>query len=194
MRTVNPIYHHSFGMLMQEKELINRAKQDPIYFAPLYRKYYDQIFRYVLHRMKDEELASDVTSQVFFKALSKLHTFEYRGVPLSSWLYRIAMSELNQAYRDQRAKREIPLDNVYVATFMEVFEEETNTLSKNRLFHAMSQLNGQDLQLIKLRYYEDRSYREIGEVLNIKENNAKVKTFRALEKLKRLFYSERKNR
>lgn len=191
MRTVNPIYHHSYSMLMQEKELISRAKQDPIHFAPLYKKYYDQIFRYVHYRMNDEDLAADVTSQVFLKALSKLHTFEYRGVPLSSWLYRIAMSELNQAYRDQRAKREIPLDNVYVSTFMEVFEEEVSILNKKLLFHAMSQLNGQDLQLIKLRYYEDRSYREIGELLEIKENNAKVKTFRALEKLKRLFYSHK---
>lgn len=188
MRTVNPIYHHSLAMLMQEEELINRAKQDPVYFAPLYNKYYDQIFRYVLHRMNDEQLAADVTSQVFLKAISNLDKYEYRGVPLASWLYRIAVSELNQWYRDSRAKREISLDNTHVATFMEVFAEETNILNKKRLFHAMSQLNGLDLQLIELRYFEDRPYREIGEILNIKENNAKVKTFRALEKLKRLFY------
>jgi RNA polymerase sigma-70 factor (ECF subfamily) len=44
-----------------------------------------------------------------------------------------------------------------------------------------------DLSLIEMRYFEKRSYREIGEIINVTENNAKVKTFRALQKLKILF-------
>ncbi|HZH86219.1 MAG TPA: sigma-70 family RNA polymerase sigma factor [Brumimicrobium sp.] len=187
MRSINPIYHHSDQMLNQEMEWINSAKEDPKYFAPLYEKYHEQIFRYVYQRMEDKQLSYDVTSQVFLKAMKNLNKYEYRGIPLASWLYRIAKSELNQAYRDNRAKRTINIDNVQVATFMEVFEEETNSLNKKRLFNALSQMNGLDLQLIELRYFEDRPYKEIGEILNIKENNAKVKTFRALEKLKKLF-------
>lgn len=187
MRTINPIYHHSDQMLSQEMEWILSAKEDPKNFAPLYEKYHVQIFRYVYQRMDDKQTAYDVTSQVFFKAMKNIYKYEYRGVPLASWLYRIAKSELNQAYRDSRAKRTINIDNTQVATFMEVFEEETNAMNKKRLFNALSQLNGLDLQLIELRYFEDRPYKEVGEILNIKENNAKVKTFRALEKLKKLF-------
>src|SRR5690554_5014396 len=187
MRSINPIYHHSDQMLNQEMEWIISAKQDPKNFAPLYEKYHEQIFRYVYQRMDDKHLAYDVTSQVFLKAIKNIGRYEYRGVPLASWLYRIAKSELNQAFRDSRAKRTINIDSTQVATFMEVFEEETNSINKKRLFHALSQLNGLDLQLIELRYFEDRAYKEIGEILDIKENNAKVKTFRALEKLKKLF-------
>ena len=44
-----------------------------------------------------------------------------------------------------------------------------------------------DMQLIEMRFFEKRSFREIGEILEITENNAKVKTFRAIEKLKQLF-------
>jgi RNA polymerase sigma-70 factor (ECF subfamily) len=181
------MYHHSDQMLNQEMEWILNAKENPKNFAPLYEKYHEQIFRYVFQRMENKQLAADVTSQVFFKAMKNIQKYEYRGVPLASWLYRIAKSELNQAYRDSRAKRTINIDNTQVATFMEVFEEETNSINKKRLFHALSQLNGLDLQLIELRYFEDRPYKEMGEILNIKENNAKVKTFRALEKLKKLF-------
>src|SRR5690554_4703842 len=184
MRTINPIYHHSDQMLSQEMEWILSAKEDPKNFAPLYEKYHEQIFRYIYQRMDDKQTAYDVTSQVFFKAIKNITRFEYRGVPLASWLYRIAKSEMNQAFRDEKAKRAINIDRVQVATFMEVFEEETNSINKQSLFKALSQLSESDLQLIELRYFEDRPYREIGEIINVKENNAKVKTFRALEKLK----------
>lgn len=187
MSNVNPIYHHSTQMLTDEYEWITLAKADPQHFAPLYRKYYDQIFRYVSQRMTDIDSAGDVTSQVFLKAIKNLKKYEYRGVPLGSWLYRIAISEINQSYRESRAKRTFSIDTVQVATFMEVFEGETNAINRKRLFNALSQLNGLDLQLIELRYFESRPYREVGEILEITENNAKVKTYRALEKLKRLF-------
>jgi len=48
-------------------------------------------------------------------------------------------------------------------------------------------LKEKDLQLIELRFFEKRSFKEIGEILDITENNAKVKSFRALEKLKQLY-------
>lgn len=187
MSRVNPIYHHSEKKLDQELEWITLAKSDPRHFAPLYEKYHEQIFRYVNQRMDDTELAFDVTSQVFLKALKNLHKFEYRGVPLGSWLYRIAKSELNQAFRDRKAKRAINIEKTHVATFMEVFHEEENKINKKRLFKALDLLKDGDLQLIEMRYFEERPYKEMGEILDITENNAKVKTFRALEKLKTHF-------
>ena len=47
--------------------------------------------------------------------------------------------------------------------------------------------------LIEMRFFEKRSFREIGEILEITENNAKVKTFRALEKLKQIFNNNRES-
>ncbi len=187
MRQINPIYHHSNQMLLEEREWITLAKQDPKCFAPLYKKYHEQIFRYVYQRMDDKNLAYDVTSQVFLKAMKNLKKFEYKGVPLGSWLYRIAKSELNQAYRDRKARRTINIDRVQVSTFLEIFKEETNSVNKKLLFKALGRMKESDLQLIEMRYFEERPYREIGQILNIKENNAKVKTFRALQKLKQLF-------
>ena len=43
-----------------------------------------------------------------------------------------------------------------------------------------------ELQLIEMRFFEKRSFKEIGEILEITENNAKVKTYRILEKLKKI--------
>jgi len=163
------------------------AKRDPEKFGPLYTKYHEQIFRYVYQRMDDEELAFDVTSQVFVKAMNNLHKYEYRGVPFSSWLYRIAKSELYQAFRDRKARRTVNTDSMHLFEMIEEFEEEENSQNKTKLIQCLSLLREQDLQLIELRYFEKRSYREIGEILDITENNAKVRAFRALERLKKQF-------
>lgn len=185
--TVNPVYHQSDSKLREELDWITEAKKDPESFGPLYTKYHEQIFRYVYQRMDDQELAFDVTSQVFIKALSNLHRYEYRGVPFSSWLYRIAKSELYQAFRDRKAKRTVNVESVHLFEMMEEFEEDDNSENKARLIEVLSTLRENDLQLIELRYFEKRSYREIGEILEITENNAKVRTFRALERLKKQF-------
>jgi len=187
MSRMNPMYHHTNEKLRSELEWIQLAKRDPEKFAPLYEKYHEQIFRYIYQRMDDKELAFDVTSQVFLKAMNNLHKYEYRGVPFGSWLYRIAKSELYQAFRDRSSKRAINIETVHLATFMDVFEDEENEINKKRLLSSIAELKEADVHLIEMRFFEQRPYKEMGEILGITENNAKVKTFRALEKLKQLF-------
>ena len=185
--SVNPVYHQTSDILQEELSWIRSAKKDPERFGPLYKKYHEQIFRYIYQRMDDEDLAFDVTSQVFIKAMSNLHKYEYRGVPFSSWLYRIAKSELYQAYRDRKARKTINVESMHLFEMIEDFEEEDNSKNKNHLINCLAQLKEVDLQIIEMRYFERRSYREIGEILDVTENNAKVKAFRAIERLKLLF-------
>lgn len=184
---VNPVYHQSSDKLNQELDWIMAAKKDPESFGPLYRKYHEQIFRYIYQRMDDKDLAFDVTSQVFIKALKNLHKFEYRGVPFSSWLYRIAKSELYQAFRDRKARRTVVVESMHLFEMIDDIEEDGSSENKKKLFQCLSLLKEDDLQMIEMRYFEKRSYREIGEILDITENNAKVRSFRALERLKKLF-------
>ncbi|MDB2657282.1 sigma-70 family RNA polymerase sigma factor [Crocinitomicaceae bacterium] len=184
---VNPVYHQTNDRLQEELVIIQAAKDNPERFGPLYQKYHEQIFRYIYQRMDDEHLAFDVTSQVFIKALKNLHKYEYRGVPFSSWLYRIAKSELYQAFRDRKARRTVSVESMHLFEMVEEFEEDDSATNKKKLLQCLSLLKDGDLQLIELRYFEKRSYREIGEILEITENNAKVRTFRALERLKKLF-------
>lgn len=184
---VNPVYHQTNDRLQEELAMIVEAKKNPERFGPLYTKYHEQIFRYIHQRMDDEDLAFDVTSQVFVKAMKNLHKYEYRGVPFSSWLYRIAKSELYQAFRDRTARRTVNVESMHLFEMIEEFEEDDSSANKKKLFKCLSLLKDEDLQLIELRYFEKRSYREIGEILDITENNAKVRTFRTLERLKKLF-------
>lgn len=185
--SVNSLYHQTQVRLEEELDWIQKAKKNPEYFGPLYKKYHEQIFRYVYQRMDDEELAFDITSQVFMKALKNIQRFEFRGVPFSSWLYRIAKSELYQAFRDKKAERTVNIDTTNLHRMMDEIQEDFSEENHQRLFKCLDQLKEQDLQLIEMRFFEKRSFREIGEILDITENNAKVKSFRALDKLKNLY-------
>lgn len=185
--SINPLYHQTADKLNVEKKCIEQAKKNPNLFGPLYEKYHEQIFRYVHQRVDTLESAQDITSQVFVKAIHKLDKFEFRGVPFGSWLYRIAKSELYQSYRDQQAKRTVNVETVHLSEMMEVFQEDTTQLKLNHLLSCVKKLKEADIQVIELRFFEKRPFREIAEILEITENNAKVKCFRILLKLKKIY-------
>ncbi|MCF8221306.1 MAG: sigma-70 family RNA polymerase sigma factor [Cryomorphaceae bacterium] len=186
------LYFDRFGKPEDELAIIERAKRNPEYFAPLYRKYHEAIFRYVIKRVDEEESAYDITSCVFIKALTNLPKYEYRGIPFSSWLFRIAKSELYQSFRDKKARRTVSIDSMQIGKVMEEFQIDESEHKREVLLKVLPLLKESQLQLIEMRFFEKRSFREMGEILDLTENNAKVKTFRALIKLKEL-YSKNNN-
>ena len=185
--SINPLYHHTEEKLQKELQLVKAAQKDPERFAPLYDKYYEQIFRYIYQRMDDKDLAFDVASQVFLKALKNIERYEYRGVPFSSWLYRIAKSEVYQSFREKKAKRTVNVETIQLEGFIEDWEEDTSEENRKILLNVIGSLKEEEVQLIEMRYFEKRSYREIGEILELTENNAKVKTHRVINKMKKTY-------
>jgi RNA polymerase sigma-70 factor, ECF subfamily len=181
---INPQFHHTEDQLNAELEIIEAAKTDPGRFAPLYNKYYKQIFNYVHQRMDSKDAAFDVTGQVFLKALTNLGKYQFRGVPFASWLYRIAHNELMQLFRTQKDRRAINAD----ISDLRFICEETQSPFFEEYIPAVKQLiqklNAEDLQLVEMRYFEKRPFKEIAEILNITEVNAKVRMYRIIEKLK----------
>src|SRR5258708_13718485 len=91
--------HKSESELAAERELILAAQRDRAAFAPLYERYVDQIFAYAYSLTRNRELAEDVTAATFARAVEELPRFEWRGVPYSAWLYRVAA---NMVARDRR--------------------------------------------------------------------------------------------
>lgn len=179
-------YHATKVDLANEQGLVEAAKKDSKDFAVLYEAYFEQIFRYIYQRLDSKEPAFDATQQVFLKAMANLHKYENRGVPFASWLYRIAFSEVNNLFRQEKAQRTINIDSVSVYTIIEEIEENKIDQYHDKIVAIISeQLDEDQLQLIEMRFFEKRSFKEIAEILDITENNAKVKTYRVLESLKR---------
>jgi RNA polymerase sigma-70 factor (ECF subfamily) len=81
----------------------------------------------------------------------------------------------------------VRLDKVIIGHMMDEIIENDSELNRSKLLNALSRLKADQLELIEMRFFEKRSFREIGDLLEMTENNAKVKTFRAVNKLKQLF-------
>ena len=178
-------YHRTETDLAREQERIAAAKKDPALFSELYDNYFEPIFRFVFQRLDDKEQAFDCTQQVFLIAMNNLSKYENRGLPFSSWLFRIAGNELNNLFKKEKAKRTVNIDSVKIYAIIEEIQETRIDKYHDKIVDIISrELEEEELQLIEMRFFESRSFKEIGELLDITENNAKVKTYRVLDKLR----------
>lgn len=169
---------------------VQAAQADPRAFKPLYQRYYEPIFRFIYRRCEDEATAADLCSQVFLKALRKLDTYEFRGLPFSAWLYRIAANEVTMFYRQQQRERVVSADTSLYHELVDEDSVEDDTITdqeslKHTLRSALQRLKPEELSLIELRFFEQRPFAEIAEILDITEANAKMRTYRVLERLRK---------
>jgi len=182
-------HHKSDKDLKLELEHIRAAKSNPARFDVLYDAYYKPIFVFVYRRTGSEDLAADLTSQVFLKALINIKKYEYKGVPFSAWLFRIAFNEINMYFRKNNADRVVSLEQSNVGAIIAEVKEDDSTEAQQRMMSAIKQLGEEELQLIELRFFEKRSFAEVGNIIGITENNAKVKVYRILDKIKKIMGS-----
>ncbi|MGD8781325.1 MAG: sigma-70 family RNA polymerase sigma factor [Ignavibacteria bacterium] len=186
-----------------EKELVEKAKSDPLSFGKLYDMNYDSVFRYILYRTADIELAKELTSQTFYNALSKIWSFKWKNIPFSAWLIRIASNEVNGHYRKIKNKTNLSIEDnhEYLSNIKE--EEnyfsnsenlETDDLLKAKLNKMLLQLKPRYQEVIVLRYFEEKPIKEISMILNKNEGTVKSLIHRGLNLLKSRigakFYSE----
>lgn len=179
-------HHKSHNDIQKELQQIEAAKLDPARFDVLYDAYYKPIFVFIHRRVEDEDLTADLTSLVFLKALVNIKKYEYKGVPFSAWLFRIAFNEINMYFRKNKADRIVSLQQSSIATIVAEAEVENDTEAQQKVLQTLKLLSEPEMQLIELRFFEKHSFAEVGAILDITENNAKVKVYRILDKLKGL--------
>jgi RNA polymerase sigma-70 factor (ECF subfamily) len=173
--------------LNQERDIIERSKRDPRAFGELYEKHFDRIFNFIYRQTDDEELAGDLCSQTFINALNHLPGYEFRGVPFSAWLYRIARNEINKHYRKNKRKNVFSIEELKVKELIERSDETWDEELIQKLINFMKDLPTEMLQVLELRFFEDKDFSEIAFILDITESGAKMRTYRALDKLRRHF-------
>jgi RNA polymerase sigma-70 factor (ECF subfamily) len=92
--------------LDEETELVHRARSDPAAFGQLYEAHYQSILNYLYRRTLSVQVAKELTSNTFFKALRELPGFHPRpGIRFRSWLYRIATNEARMHWRSRKGRR-----------------------------------------------------------------------------------------
>lgn len=180
-------YHKTKEAIASEAALVAKAQKDMQHFAPLYNQYFGQIFRFVFARVGDKQTTADVVQQVFFKAMKGLAGYKSGSVPFSAWLYRIAVNEIADFFTDASRNRLVQA-SVQQLHDMELGISLTTASDTEQnielIQRVLAQLPSDDLLLIELRFFEAKSFREIGDILNITENNAKVRLYRLLDSVK----------
>jgi RNA polymerase sigma-70 factor (ECF subfamily) len=177
-----------------EKDLLKRIKNDPQAFGLVYDEYYNSIFSYVFRRLANYDLAKDVTAETFLKAYQKIRVFEWRNIPISAWLFRIATNEINLYFRHSKYNPVCIEDtNLHVyLPYQEEIETEKAALEKelqeNKEFLLIQKklrgLNIKYQEVIALRFFEEKSIKEIAAILRKKEGTIKSLLSRGLEKLR----------
>lgn len=175
----------SISVIEQEWEEIQVAQKNPKAFRPLYERYFNPIFKFIFRRTNNESLSADICSQVFLKAMQQLKKYTYRGVPFSAWLYRIASNEIAQHFRNQSKNRVVSIDQGNLRDLAEEMGNEDNPRLRQAVIAHLDELKEVDLMLIEMRFFEQRPYKEIAAILNLTESNAKVKTYRILERIRK---------
>jgi RNA polymerase sigma-70 factor (ECF subfamily) len=165
-------------------ELISAALQDVGRFSELYNKHYLQVYYFVFRRTSDKELTHDLCSVVFLKAMENLKNYKYTGIPFEAWLFRIALNEIYGLHRKKKLDLVYNLDSAKVRNLAMEVEGGEQQERIDQLMQAMEQLEKEEMDLIEMRYFSNLSVKDIACVLNISENNASVRIFRILKKMK----------
>jgi RNA polymerase sigma-70 factor (ECF subfamily) len=162
-----------------DRLLVEAAKKDPSRFAELYELNFARVYAYVAHRVGDRDVAQDVTSDVFHKALAGIQSFEWRGVPFAGWLMRIAANMIVD--RSKRSGREVSDCDVPEPSTEPILEEIDQS---GQLFRLVEQLPVDQRRVIGMRFAEEKSIREIANELGRSEGAVKQLQFRALQNLR----------
>ena len=173
--------------IRKEQEIVERSKKDAKAFGELYEKYFDRIFNYIYRQTDDEELSADICSQAFINALNNLNRYEFRGLPFSAWIYKIAGNEVNKHYRKNKGKKIFSIEELKVKELVERADEGWDEELINKLIDFMKDLPTDMLHVLELRFFEDKDFKEIAFILDITESGAKMRTYRALDKLRKNF-------
>lgn len=178
-----------------EARLIKQAQTDPAAFAVLYDRHVDRIYGYAYRQTQDAAVAEDITSATFEKALRSIPRFQWRGVSIAAWLYRIARNEIAQHYRRERFLAPLtaaadganadPPAILSDTGSQRPTESVVQSGQRNRALHrALSELGAADRDVLTLRFLEQLSTEEVAAVLGCTRSNVYVRLHRALQRLR----------
>ena len=174
--------------LANDGQLIAEVRNDPAVFARLYRRHYDAVFRYCVHRLFERQAAEDVTSTVFLKVVEKFRDFKGTEHQFRNWLYKIATNEVNNHLRQAaRRKKLLKVAGERVShSIVNCQNSRDESAEKLALLkEAMLALKPGYQTIITLRFFENLKLTEIAEVLGSSPGTVRSQLARALVKLRK---------
>lgn len=167
--------------------IIERAIQgDDEAFSLLYQENLKKIYNYIYYRTGNSHDAEDLTARVFQRALNHISKYKKTAVPFSAWLYRIAHNLVANWHRDNNRRKEVPLEEqTETKNKQEIPEREIEDRQEIEfLLKAIHRLSHDRQMVIILKYVEDLSNNEIGDIMRKSEGAIKSLYHRTLLELR----------
>jgi RNA polymerase sigma-70 factor (ECF subfamily) len=163
-----------------EEQLVERAKHDSDAFGELYDHYFSQIYRFVYSRLRDQDAAEDVTSEVFFKALRAIGRYRSSGHPFSAWLYQISVNAIYDHYRGRRPTSSLDGAVAVADPSRSVVERVVDSSEAERVWAAIDALPPQQRMAMTLKLGEDLKLAQIGRIMGKSEGAVKLLIHRGM--------------
>ncbi|HEX5003318.1 MAG TPA: RNA polymerase sigma factor [Bacteroidia bacterium] len=181
---------------MTEEQLLSAIRENPQVFEEVFRRYYTPVFGYILRRTGNIDDAADIAAETFYKAFVHIRKFEYRGISIKVWLYRIATNELNMFFRFRKKQLSVfsRWDAATVQEFRNVLHHDREMFEAELKRHeryldvlkSLKQMPVNYQEVIALKYFESKSIREISEITGRSEGTVKSLLPRGVKKLQLL--------
>lgn len=170
---------------VDELTLVRLSQQgDQEMFGCLYQTYIDRIYRYVYFRVADDNLAEDITAQIFLKVWEKLESYQPGQSPFVAWIYRIAHNTVIDYYRAKKIV--ISIENarpVELSHDDEVDEKLDFQIQSQKLRAALGELTKEQRQVLVLKFVGGLSTSEIAKKLKKQAGAIRALQMRGLQGL-----------
>ncbi len=160
-------------------------------FAVLINRYEDKLKRYVMRISNiSKEDAEDILQDTFIKVYCNLADFDNK-MSFSAWVYRIARNETISRYRKNMSRPQghsIYVDedilNNITKDGTDIFEHILQSERQDKINEAIEKLDDKYREVIILRYFENKNYIDIADILQIPTGTVSTLIYRAKKKLK----------
>ena len=170
----------------EDNDLVLKAKTEAEALGRLYEMYYERIFRFCVYRLFNKEIAEDVTSAVFLNVARGIRGFKGRSEQdFRNWLYAIAANQANAYIRKSSRRKKLLAEaagSMIPATAGSA--DMSQTPDWPGLYAAIFRLKPRYQTIVTLRFFENFSYQQIAQILDVKEANVRVTLHRILNKLR----------
>jgi RNA polymerase sigma-70 factor (ECF subfamily) len=164
---------------------VRAAQADRAAFATLYRRYLDRVYGYAFYQLGDHHDAEDVTERIFLAALRALPGFRDQGSTFRAWLFRIAHNTVANAHRSRSRRPAEPMPDGFERPAPDADPARLVAMADELQIvrRAIDQMPDDRRQVILLRFVDELSTAEIGEVLDRSPGAVRVLLHRSLRDL-----------
>lgn len=179
-------------------ELVGAAQGgDPSAFGKLYDRYVDVVYRYVLFRLGDRDLAEDVTSETFLRALRRITSVSYQGRDVGAWFVTIARNIIFDHVKSSRFRLEVvtdevaepsgaPIGTVGAQAVAGPEQQAISRATRAELLRCVAELGEDQRECIVLRFMQGLSVAETAAIMKRNEGAIKALQHRAVRRLAQL--------